>query len=1286
MPSLEQWDKQLRPLLSEVILIGEVELSKEDVDDLSSAFRVFFGHYKFSQAISHATNYFPAAFAAWLVALAGDVYEGNNLWEHVCRTLKVEYNANQTSRLGQTFEECADRFGLNYEFPGNRYVSHILAHGGIPRHLLPEFFAKLLHPTLRESKIGLTANEQIKHWLAGAASNLVPRAIVRFLDYGGHVAERFVDRSLQMARTYARSRELPQAGELGLAAGVVDAYREWLRQSGETVKSVQHGRRSHAPFLTLDPYIMQAVLLQLPGQPLGAKEGRVHFFWWVKQGTKESRVPVATRRGDSGLETRTAAVPISSPGERIEVAFCREADNSLGASIHHRWDIKLASPENPFLAFDPDSQRQISDLQRLRARDQWLLLPPGMVLEVGDQAALNKGAPHTVEVGPVLDGWQGWQCRRYDLTGVTSLIALRNGLRRQFWVMPNATTALARLVNATPLLAEFDESPLYIDGVPQLQIDLQSVFPSDRTLDRWTLEVSSMDPNATLAARTFSLAQCAPWVKQVGESWVIDLEGAGLVEEGPLQGPLLVRVSGPRNKHAELTFRAIVGMSVRGLDDLYLPHPQHGAVPITLSVRVPADVRLEPARLGLDVTCRHLGEFGSHRSYLLSVQSGRVDVQLRARLSSTLGRDRTLNFTLPLACLRWRYVAEGSAQDEPTWSTETLQLSLPAIEQAEQPALIVDFGRARFAAGAPPLLFVDSSGQEITKAEGAGRTGDRLRRYDLRPLRDALRGRPVPLCVGLLTLGKDVGASEDGEVRPALPCLTVERTISISRASCAVHKQAGGEEIELRWQPPLGLENLHTRLWTLTRPWEPALDFALPANGTSLITPLADGTTLPAGIYLAEFYVHDPWRAVAGDERPNPQAANVAKVVVGELQQRANELDRALRQLTDTEERFHNCFEQALLYRELSDTECTSISLSDCLREAGNANGADLLELLAHFKADPTISAFRVKLYLAANIRKIFAAYQRGAVSPARWREYREELPRLSDLNRESVLALLEAPDEGIRIEAIQHLLQANEMSGLDAAVRLISGGILSQQDFVDLLALSPHLAARYVESLETQESRVAFLNALPMESQSEVAGYLVRAGCEAGLQQIVALRTSGFLPDAEALALLQSNLSFVVETLGVWKEQPAALELLELVLNQHPDLAPTVGEGDLLQTPYGWAEITRIESPPGKRLASITKPAAEDESVSADALVAVVLHVENGGLRAEFRTSTRTLRFVDGSRLFTCEICGSFVAHRREDVVAKHHERVHPAAQPRVRSQMYSSIVLREGPYFKRP
>src|SRR6266446_2091683 len=141
---------------------------------------------------------YPAVLSAYLVSEAIEKYEGGTFWPHFTLPTK---QADQTA-LGTAFIKALGNFGLEtFEFlsvQGMKYVTPILAHAGIPRYCVGDFFHRLLIPQLRRG-FGASAGELLAVWRARQTAFVgIDVPVKRFVLYGGSPAVDLVDRCIDL--------------------------------------------------------------------------------------------------------------------------------------------------------------------------------------------------------------------------------------------------------------------------------------------------------------------------------------------------------------------------------------------------------------------------------------------------------------------------------------------------------------------------------------------------------------------------------------------------------------------------------------------------------------------------------------------------------------------------------------------------------------------------------------------------------------------------------------------------------------------------------------------------------------------------------------------------------------------------------------------------------------------------------------------------------------------------------------------------------------------------------
>src|SRR4029077_12445770 len=130
----------------------------------------------------------------------------------------------QPHLLGQAFKRAVSRLMLETFDDlvagegAAEYVARILAHGGIPRYCLGDYFSAM-HSGLRYS------DELMSLWRTRSErlANL-DKPVGRFLRYGGEVAIDFVERSTELVRESSERGQIPSGAEIGLPDYLVEEY------------------------------------------------------------------------------------------------------------------------------------------------------------------------------------------------------------------------------------------------------------------------------------------------------------------------------------------------------------------------------------------------------------------------------------------------------------------------------------------------------------------------------------------------------------------------------------------------------------------------------------------------------------------------------------------------------------------------------------------------------------------------------------------------------------------------------------------------------------------------------------------------------------------------------------------------------------------------------------------------------------------------------------------------------------------------------------------------------
>ncbi len=199
-------------------------------------------------------------FVAAVITVGAGIYkyEQGDYW-HAFPGLTAQSDISKWKNKFESFlenHETLETFKPLREL-GHRYVTPILAHGGIPQYCLQDFFVLVTNHADYEQP-----SSDFIEFLKSSPSCLenIDKPIKRFLVHGGEVAEEFVARMLALWQ----SREIGDGGgTYGLPKRVVDAFGDWYVAHGPVHQERQRKRNRPRPTLRIKPGDL-GVYLYLP--------------------------------------------------------------------------------------------------------------------------------------------------------------------------------------------------------------------------------------------------------------------------------------------------------------------------------------------------------------------------------------------------------------------------------------------------------------------------------------------------------------------------------------------------------------------------------------------------------------------------------------------------------------------------------------------------------------------------------------------------------------------------------------------------------------------------------------------------------------------------------------------------------------------------------------------------------------------------------------------------------------------------------------------------------------
>lgn len=1073
--SLDEWEKRLRHQVTEVDLLGEVSLSEEEVHLLGRLIGNLVNREGWSGAARLLRERYPCAYAVFLVAVGAYHYEEGTFWQAVRDATGLPIPPTQTLRWGQLFEEIVQTLPVA-RFPplgGHRYVGPILAHSGIPDYCLRDFFENLLQPLLTRPEYAALSTEEFirQRLLQSSISYTTDKPVLRFLEHGGPLAVDFVERCLEMALR-AEEGELPLPEEVGLPSRVVQEYQAW--REGRARPSLRKRAIYHRPTLFLDPW-GQGVELRLPSQPVAARAPDLQVLWQVSP-DNERGIPASLQREEMDWKTVPLNVPITTPAPEYLVSLVfapARQDEFPDEPTVQRWRIPGVTEERPLLWFDPKDGGLIPHRDTLPGGHLWVIRRADVVLEADPPESLRVS-----EQFPRLPwGWSDFIGEEVDLSRVRSLRA-RWGDRSLEYVVLSGLQDQPSLEGSNRLLVEDGRPPLYVGAPPHLCIPLPS---HDPRLHRWHIEIWNEGPALPPVHKSNTLADVQQGMQE-GKA-ILDLRT--WLGDAPM-GTYRVKVRGPLGRRADLAFRVLPALEMVGHETLYLPGEAGEA---SLLVETDAHTELTLQSGVADVRFTLQEESARRRLYEVTAGAARTDFPLCFVRQTSQGDSVSVPLSVPIRRLRWMIVLGPKHALPPQWRTESLRLPLEALEQAQEPLLLVDLFGGAIGNLRSVLSLRDEEGIPLQEQEGRWRAGQPYLRFDLAAFLDTLRQSPALRATFTLNL---FGLPIRNEV--SNPVLEVSRRFVVQWVGVESAQIGDTLYLRLRWKAPLPVRHRLARLWPLWRPWAPPLEIPIPDSARDEYRCALPAAQLLPGKYLLEIVTRDPWAIDAGlPARPAAADPTVFPALIppDAIAKRLRELQD---QATGAGVIFPVALETACIRRDAGQDALAQEAFQWCFEHLDEANVEHILALAQAVAGDPNLDKpLRMKLAAAQRLRRILEDFRQGFLPEHLFREYLAQLPRPSLWSAEACEVLLAVNDDLMRTQALRQLIERERPAGIQTLIRWLQEGRISDEDAVALVEKRLPWVVEGLKSALPHPAVVRLLETLERRYPGQVPVVLVR-------------------------------------------------------------------------------------------------------------------------------------------------------------------------------------------------
>jgi len=1034
------WENRFLPQLKKYELVGEILISKEELDEISLHFSHLFDTRSEHTVFSVIERYFPATFLVFMVGQGIHGYNGGDFWQAYEQSLRKPINHTDFGRL---FEKLLKRFGKpqfrDLQERSMRYVSLILAHGGIPVYCLKDFFSNIvLNCAIRPQLFALDGEELVEEVLKHITYTAnTDKPVLHFLEYGGSTAANLLDRSRKMLLTWQQNQTLLSAEDAGLPAHLIQYFAEWTRENVTLTLERESRNRLKRPQLALDPWGL-GIFLRLPSQHVSALS-MSDVYWKVDAGDYHEEIKARTQRKGDQIETREITLRLNEVSETITVRFSQGEDD-------FDWPPIIGySPDHLILAFDPIT----GQLQNhILARETWLVYPHKFTLSI------LTGEGNMLEVLPDLPGeWSKLNLECWDLTQTVRLgLSQNNEVFRDVFVRSQEKVLQPSLDGGRIVPTNFEENPMpvYAGSPPVLRIPLTHSDDLQAELSRWQIRVESIGTAAPEISFQKTLVDLPETVCTVLDNIAgIPLGTPQILDSRPT-GTYQISIKGPLGRDATLSLQILPECEVTDLKELYIPDRGRGPEDVSFSIQTSLLDGVDSLN-------------GADGIKVKTEKSGLHHVLVPADISSVglLIRRETVNHQFVrvpiyfrIKRLRWRLVGDNDLVEN--WLQKYSTLSVQELLQEESPLLIVDLPGNDGGVLSLQLNLSDIQGNIIQQLKPADRSVKRVNRFwrfDLSKIKHMMEMNDSPIFrLDLIGIKDSKGEEEFG-----LPVLVFTQDIQITQLSSEVHSSSEQHSILATWEEKKQLRSRALILWSLFRPWQPPIIENIPDAACGEYEFSVSNNEHVEGLYRMQMVVVDPWVPLLPP--PLPPVAGSPGCHDVELSSPHDRLKKLEREIAATNSRkttqFNNRIEISLIRQYFGEMEASRLDLEACCHNLQPATSREILTLMSILSLTNSTNLeteFGDQIILPEILGRLYKDMSAGEISFSDFTSILKLAPHSKNWPVQTCETLVQLEDPKIRFRALVQLVTKDIAKAVIWIITLLQQSRLSLEDAVELL------------------------------------------------------------------------------------------------------------------------------------------------------------------------------------------------------------------------------------------
>lgn len=841
---LFEWEKILEDQFKQIELIGELDISESDIQDLASGLRACIERYGHKKGLDTLLKNFPCTWMTFLVFQGVYGYSEGDFWSSTAEAVGIE-NRQALSVWGRLFCQLLERFDLPI-FPnqeGHRYVTRVLLHGGIPLSELSRFFDVFLaraisDPGLNELEPGDLIGRllEIRSVYDGLA-----KPARRFLEAGGQIAEDFVSRCLELAVVHAETGRAPSAIEIGVPERVVQAYSIW--KNSNTVNAYRSRHHLQRPHILLDAY-GDGVVIQLPGQSLPDPNTSPEVRWIVNLDDTMLSQSVRSYRRRDGWQTEEDWVILSRPFSECRIRI--DDGRALGQS----WRVGGIDSKMPLLLFDGESRRLLAWKNRVAAGHYWLVYPQTFSLAIDDGRLLE-------DADRLAWDWGNYRAERWDLAQAKQICLIPISQRADIDkpivipVAPDQSALRPQLDggNIVPWVRTgIGTGDVYSKYPPTICIPVSVQRLAGDEVGRWTVALTKM---SSRERSQYALADLEEGVSIEDRLIRLDLIKAKLLDKNHF-GVFEIALRGPLGRDTSFTIVCIPDLLVDGSTRVRVARPGYPDPVSQLQIRCADWLAVDTVGSEIVVSPIAPGHFS------VVMPSNIFQAELRILLARHQAEINVEEVFIRVAApiLRWAIVEGQGVISTGDWRTLPLHQPIAWLEQAERPQLVVSVAPTTFhpspLSGYLSVIYGSSGYSQIVQADAVAK---RLLRFELRELLDSVRTSSLAQVGCMLELDSLGDYLESVSV----PVLYLSQSLDIDQMELDAELNLNQWTLTLRWDSSRALGNRQVTLWSLSRPWIDPVTCPIPDSAQSSFTWSMPTFELVPGNYRVQMSIMDPW-------------------------------------------------------------------------------------------------------------------------------------------------------------------------------------------------------------------------------------------------------------------------------------------------------------------------------------------------------------------------------------------------------------------------------------------